>query len=340
VKAPKNQHWVPQFYLREFAVPETTRAPGKEKVWIFSRRHDDDLETKRVNIRNVAAENFLYSPLQKDGTRSFEGEHMLAEVDSALAQIWPRIANGFVDFDSNQGIRRGLAWFMALLLARHPDQMEASARMHEQMLRVYESAPKDELGGPKISGMEINGKFHEFDNSDWESYRDADESDIRRSFVENIRGLTIALTEDILNKKWAVVFSPRPVFVTSDRPVYMMHSNREHFGARTPGTSIMFPLSPTRVIMAYDHTSSEMNKYVHLRRNGAVEVNTLTWVHARRFLISHFEPTTFLAEMMNQKEKFERIQANANRVKTLKIGRNERCPCHSGKKFKDCCGRP
>jgi hypothetical protein len=253
---PKNQHWVPQFYLREFAVPET-RGDGKEQVWIFSRRHSDDLETKRVSTRNVAAQNFLYSPLRKDGSRSFAGEQMLAEVDGFLSQFWPRIANGLIDWDANQGIRRGLAWFMALLLARHPDQIEVAANIQEKMLRLYESASKDEQRRPQITSIEIEGTTHDFDNSDWEAYRDATHADIQQNVVDNIRPLTIELTEHLLNKKWAIVVAPHPVFVTSDRPVYSVNSERSGSASERQERESFFRFHR---LACYSHTTMNEEK--------------------------------------------------------------------------------
>ena len=335
---PKNQHWIPQYYLKQFAIPET-RKEGKEQVWIFSRLHRDDLETKRVSIRNVAAEQFLYSPRQQDGSRSFEGEKMLAEVDGFLSDFWPRIANDFVDWNKHQGIRRGLAWFVGLLLARHPDHFEKAQAVHEHMLKVYESAPKDESDRPNITGIYEGDKFHELDNSDWEDFKNATKDEVRQSTVEGVKQVTIRLTEDIFDKKWTFIVSPHPVFVTSDRPVHLMHPTRTRFGIRTPGTSIMFPLSPTRMFFAHDEERGEPNNYAHLRKEDVTGMNMLTWVNAKRFLISSYEPTRLLAQMVNEADRFNHIQENQQRSKVTKVGRNDSCPCRSGKKFKLCCGR-
>ena len=337
-RSPKNQHWVPQFYLKQFAIPDRLESES-DQVWIFSRRHTDSLETKRVNIRNVAAEQFLYSPKTRDSLRSFAGEQMLVEVDEILSRYWPRLATGIVDLDQFQGLRRAIAWLMALLIARHPGSFEKAQYVHEQMVRFYESAPKDELGRPAITHFFHEGKRHELDNSDWAEFRDATKEDVRQRAVEDMRNLTITLTKDIFKKKFAIVVAPHPIFATSDCPVYLIHPNRERFGVRTPGTRLMFPLSPTHMLLAHDGHEGDQNRYVHLRREDAVGMNYLTWVHARRFLISSFEPTALLATMVNESDRFNRIRENQQRPRRQKTGRNDPCPCGSGKKFKACCWR-
>jgi hypothetical protein len=334
---PKNQHWVPQFYLKQFSTLET-RATGREQVWIFSRWHTDDLEPKRVSIRNVASKRFLYSPQAQDGRRSFAGEEMLSDADGKLSQFWPRLATGVLDLDQHQGLRRAIAWFMALSIARHPDQFDAMQRMHEEMVRFYESAPKDEFGRPAITHIEDEGGRRELDNSGWEGFRSATSEDVRQGTVDSIRRLTVALTDDILAKRWTIVVSPHPVFVTSDRPVYLTNNTRERFGTRTPGTMITFPLSPTHILFAHDEPGDERNRYVPLKKGDALGINCLTWVHAKRFLISSYQPTELLGNMVRASERYDRIHENRERVRTTKIGRNERCPCGSGKKSKYCCG--
>jgi len=54
---PKQQHWVPRFYLRFFATPET--AGGDEpQVWLLSKDEGGPVLT---NIKKVATQRYLYS---------------------------------------------------------------------------------------------------------------------------------------------------------------------------------------------------------------------------------------------------------------------------------------
>ena len=334
---PKRQHWVPRFYLREFAIPET-RDTKNPKVWVFSRRHDDG-DPKPIGIANVAAETHLYSPLAPDGTRSFKVEEMLGQVEDLLAPMWGRFANGRVDLDINQGMRRGLAWFIALLLARHPERIAMATHVHEQMLKLYESAPKDDDGNPIVTVIDKSGIPQKVDMSEWtDAVKDSD-SHVRRLFAESIHRTTVEFTEDLLAKKWSIVVAPRPVFVTSDRPVYLLHDTRETFGIRTKGTRIVFPISPRHLLLAYDdEMRGETNRYVRLKKDDDLTWNSLTWVNAHRFLISHFEPSEMLATMVHESDKYDRIQENRGRQVPRRIGRNEQCPCGSGVKYKRCCG--
>jgi hypothetical protein len=50
---PKNQHWVPRFYLRQFATPET-REKDAPQIWMFSNQ-DRDGDERLTNIKNVCA---------------------------------------------------------------------------------------------------------------------------------------------------------------------------------------------------------------------------------------------------------------------------------------------
>ena len=42
---------------------------------------------------------------------------------------------------------------------------------------------------------------------------------------------------------------------------------------------------------------------------------------------------------IRRKQNIARMRALANEPKQSKIGRNDPCPCGSGKKYKNCCGK-
>lgn len=59
---------------------------------------------------------------------------------------------------------------------------------------------------------------------------------------------------------------------------------------------------------------------------------------------ANFEQSqTMLKEAIENKQAIEAIAAYKARhttlVKEYKVGRNDKCPCGSGKKYKDCCMR-
>jgi len=43
----RNQHYIPRFYLKEFATDETYAKKGKEQVYIYDKR------TEKLEIRNI-----------------------------------------------------------------------------------------------------------------------------------------------------------------------------------------------------------------------------------------------------------------------------------------------
>lgn len=264
---------------------------------------------------------------------------MLSSADSALASHWRRIATGLPDLNHFQGIRRAVAWLMAILLARHPDRMDDGTQFHRMMLRMMRGRPKNAFGVPLIEKVQIGAQSFDFDSADWDSYRNARDADLRRVFSNAIKPLTIKMTELLLRKTWTIVVSRRSTFVTSDRPVYYYNSQRKPFGLSTPGTIIFFPISPTRLLIVHDEGDGSC-RYQHLRRRDELPFNFLTWVNARRFLISQFNPTPLLDKMVEESEKFDRIHANNRRQSPSKVGRNSPCPCGSGIKFKRCCGDP
>ena len=291
----KNQHWVPRFYLKYFSIPETRDAENP-KVWVFSRDADDPIS---VGIRNIASKRYLYSPVGLDGTRTWGTEAKLQKLEGLLSRIWPALANDFVDFEGNLALKRIVALFISTLNLRHPENVKETEWVHKSLVKFYEGFPKDQSGKPLIESIEYRDNIYEMDCSDYDSFRDADKEAIKTMFVDNIHWLSVSIAELLLEKRWSVVFSDSPVFITCDRPVAVIHPDKKVFGIRTKGTTILFPLSPTRVLLLDDMLDQPKGQYYPLNKTGAASWNFIVWRNASTFMISHRDIHEVLKEIVD-----------------------------------------
>lgn len=291
---PKRQHWVPQFYLRHFATPET-RHSKEPKVWIFSKHVGDPSLT---SIKNVAQRRYLYSPKDADGNRLWELEEKFADTESLLNWIWPVLAEGFIDPHGDESMRRGLALFISLLHLRHPRRLTETERIHARLVRSYDLCPKDDYGNPDVREMEVNGVWRPFDASGWPRYKAANAEDKKQMFVDAIRQNAVHSAELLMKKRWSMVFSEDPVFITTDTPVVLLHLTHETFGLSTPGTIVSFPISPTRVLMMDDRHGEPKGQYYRLAEAGPVPANITAWNACDRFMISSRPTDDVCAEML------------------------------------------
>ena len=292
---PKVQHWVPKFYLRYFATPDT-RETKNPKVWIFSKFHGDP---RRTSIRNVGGQNYLYSPKGRDGSRSWKMEELFGRLEALLAGIWPELANGFVDVHGDEAVRRILALFISTLHLRHPNSIRMTADIHTKLVSMYEEFPKDATGNPQISVVNHRGDVVPFDNSGYPEYKDADPENIRRMFVDEIRANAAYFAEALMEKRWSVIFSDSPAFITTDKPVTVVNPRREPFGISTPGTIISIPLSPTRVLLMDDRLDQPKGHYYPLAKHGPGPINLTAWRCCERFMISPRNTDDVIAEMLD-----------------------------------------
>ncbi len=294
-----NQHWVPQFYLREFSTPETKQTK-EPQVWIFSKQDSDGIE-RLTNVRNVCAKRYLYSPRDESGQRSWEVDDKLQCIESLLAQIWPQVASDFIDL-GDEPIRKALALFIATTHVRHPDNRKALQTIHQQIIESLDKLPKKPGGSPNVDSFIYKGKEFEFDTSGWESYKQWGEDKHHRFFSETIRAESGHLAKILLKKRWSVVFSDDKHFITSDKPVGVQHGSREVFGIGTTGTVVVFPLSPTRILMMNDQHQEPANQYYPLKRDNVGAFNYAIWHAATRFMITGRQLPEVLSEIVGWAE--------------------------------------
>jgi len=280
---PVNQHWVPQFYLKYFATVETKETKNSQ-VWIFSKNKDDG-DPVLTNVKNVCGKRYLYSPCAGDGQRDWGLEDKLSDLESMLAPIWPSLAEGYVDL-KNQSIRKALSLFVAALCLRHPDTSEQCKDIYRHLMHIYDRAPKDLDGIPDIEYIEISGEKYRFDTRDWDDYKNWKDNDHHKFFVDSVHSHTIEMATIFLKKRWSIIVSDTPSFITSDKPVSKEHLREEKFGFGTKGTIITFPLSPTRLLIMDDMHEQPSGEYYPISAEGPGIYNFLIWRSASRFMVS------------------------------------------------------
>jgi hypothetical protein len=294
VSKPRRQHWVPRCYLRYFATLET-RDSEDPLVWIFSKQSG---EPRLTDTKQVAAECYLYSPKDKDGVRLWTMEAELMRLENLVARLWPTIANGFVNLEENSSIRKLIALFVATLYLRHPRRLSQTVQIHAEIVELCGGLPKDANGNPQVRAVQHGGKIYSFDNSDWLQYKAVGPEEKKQMFIDGIRQNSIRFAELLMKKRWSIIFSELPVFITTDSPVTVVNPSRDTFGLRTAGTVIFFPLSPTRLLVIDDREDQPRDQYYPLMESGSASANLVAWRNCDRFMISSRHTDIVCAEIL------------------------------------------
>ncbi|MCK5708032.1 MAG: DUF4238 domain-containing protein [Candidatus Aureabacteria bacterium] len=302
ISKPKKQHWVPRFYLKEFSIPETKKTK-EPQVWIFSRFKGDP---HKANVKDVAAKRYLYSQKNEEGARCWKTEEKLASLESIIANFWSHIINrDFFDLDK-EWVRKGISLFVATLMLRHPNKLCGYQALQKQLIGFYDSFPKDDFGRPNISHIETKNKVFELDTSDWFKYQHTTEYDYHKIFINMIEDNAIGVAKLLMEKRWSVIFSEEPCFITTDQPVTVFNRERERFGLNTKGTLISFPLSPTKVLVLDDQFNEPSSQFYSLSKEGSGPINITHWRYAHNFMISHRHPDEVNSEMVGFTDEYSK----------------------------------
>lgn len=246
-----------------------------------------------TNINNVFKKRYLYSVRDANGEYDFSFEQQLSDLEGLLTPLWGHLADDFFDFN-NATFRKGIALFVSILHLRNPKQKLEVENIRKQIIEMFDPLPKDALGRPIVGGIEHDGKIHDFDTSDWEKFRNYDPKNL---FIRNIKQHAIYGAEIFLKKRWSIIYSETPAFVTSDTPVAIVHPSRAKFGIGTPGVRISLPLSPTRILVMDDLLSEPHGRYYPLSKDGPGPLNLTVINQAERFVASSRHPDIFCAEI-------------------------------------------
>ena len=283
----KRCHWVAQSYLRAFASDA-----GRQRIWRFSK-NDGEPELRRID--KVAVKFHLYAPLQADGRRDDALENKLSELENFFGgSVWKAICNDFPDF-SWQPLRKMVALIAAVTWLRTPRQFEFWKSTHQQFASFF--AQCDTLP----DAITIDGRHIELDHASWPSYRDATEEDMKQAWNAWI-GEAASIAEMFLTMRWAVLFSDKPVFITSDNPVLVGDTIGPHRGLKHPEAMVTFPLSPTRVLIM-DNRHNEPDAQFYPLNHDPAATNMLIWRNAIEHMFSPRNPDEVCAEMVADAER-------------------------------------
>lgn len=169
---------------------------------------------------------------------------------------------------------------------------------------IFTRPPVRTDSGTTASGISsrnlINGQLIQLDAKSWPAYRDGTEDDIKRMWLEQV-GSATWMAELLLNMRWSIIASEKPVFITIDNPVVPLHPSLQFRGIKNPETSLMFPLSPTRLLWLDNRHHEPKNQYYPLKNNGG-GLNGLLWRHAIENMFVHRDPHLVCAEMLDNAE--------------------------------------
>jgi hypothetical protein len=278
---------VPQSYLRHFAADAERR-----KIWVLKRDSNDEPELKP--IKKVATEFYLYAPRVANG-RDYSFEDKLASLEQMFGgPFWNAVTTGYVDL-CDTTVRKALSPLVAVMHLRNPLHLEQMRALHQQMVGFYSQFPD------LPDAVEIAGKTYELDKDSWPSYSSANEDDIKRMWLDNV-GSATWLAKMLMDMRWAILLSEEPVFITTDNPVVTLHPSLQFRGIKNPETSLVFPLSPTRLLHLDNRMSEPDGQYYPLKTNPG-SMNGLLWRYAINAMYSSRHTDYVCAEICADAEQ-------------------------------------
>jgi len=287
----KRCHWVPQGYLRTFAADP----PARSKIWRFSKEHGARGPELKP-IKKVAVRHHLYIPLDPlTGRRDDSFERKLSELERWFGDpVWQALGSEMLNL-SWEPLRKMVSLLVAVMQFRNPSHFDMYKDMHAQFVQLFSS----EAGLP--SAVEVDGKLHEIDASSWPAYRDATEDDLKRGWIDQI-GTVAWYAEKLMAMRWSVVCADQPTFITSDNPVTIIHPSLRFRGIGNSETTIMFPLSPTRLLNMDNRHHEPGNQYYALNDDGS-SANMMIWRQANEYMFSHRHTDEVCADLIADAER-------------------------------------
>ena len=228
----KRNRSVPQAYLRAFAAdPER-----KEKIWRFSKE-DGDPELKP--IEKVAYRHYLYAPKDASGQRDYSFEVQLSRLEQWFGERpWELLLTEYLDL-GDPTMRKMVSLLTAVMYLRNSKGLELSNEIRTDRWwsssRNFRSCPSN--------GLSIKARLTKSIRAVGSVFREGDDEELKKSWIASVKQASW-LAEWLIKKRWSIVFSDPPGFITSDHPVTVLHPSLSFWGSRQPGDVRSIPLEP------------------------------------------------------------------------------------------------
>ncbi len=112
------------------------------------------------------------------------------------------------------------------------------------------------------------------------------------------------MASEFMAMRWSMVIGDQPGFITTDHPVTFIHPSLEFRGLKNPETMILFPISPTRLLIMDNRMTEPAGQY-YPTKDGVAPWNLLLWREANEYMFSHRDPDEVCAELMTAAERLE-----------------------------------
>jgi hypothetical protein len=267
---PKNQHWVPQSYLRHFATPDT-RDSKTPKIWRFDKARPSEHPHLR-SVREVCSSNYLYSPIGADGERSWTTETLLGEVETACGELWVQLNSGEADL-GDPTLRNALGRFVG-----------AQQLRSMYVFKLYDRS------------LELRDKLYPL-KDDYEPKDGLDARDAARLFSQKVERDLSRMSELYLRKPWMIMRHEADVFVTSDLPLIHVRTGGGRGGPGTPNTTAVFPLGPRSILAMDERFSASANETRVTTEEFVRIINAQLWHHCQRELLTGRPPADVAHEI-------------------------------------------
>lgn len=285
----KRHHYVPQFYMANFA---TDNGKGTKIFWVYDKRGNTRIQTP-INTAVESGLNYITLP---DGSRSDLIETgYFAPLDGAAAEVIASLQRPTKVALTNKEANI-LARFIAACSIRVRQHLDTGKEMGEQfvaeLLRQH-AGNKEKFDETLHQAAKLAANP--------ESFKSAANAEDPESFVANREFILAAsldlvepLSKEIISMRWNILRAPEGhPFITSDSPVAVSAIGRENtrpvigVGFGLPDAEIFFPISPKLCI--YLSRKTHRPFFLDAKPSTVRYANRMCAYLAREFVISSTE---------------------------------------------------